>query len=158
MWACGAEPSTEGEYLMCRNPECPATQIGRMKTWVKQLGLLEWGEKTFIRFWKEGLIKEVADLYVLKVEDISPLEGYGEASAEKLLVPLKENKKIPMATYIAALGIESVSKETGKLLVAAGYNDFKAIAQTSVDELALIEGLGSIKAEKNHQRNESSAR
>lgn len=146
--ACGAPPSVEGEYLVCRNPACPAVLIGRLKTWIKQLGLLEWGDKTFVRLWEAGLVREVADLYRLKAEDIMALEGYGETSAKKLLEPLHEKKRIPLAIYIAALGIESVSKETAKLLANAGYDSFAAIAEASVEELSAIEGLGQIKAEK----------
>ncbi len=145
---CGAPPSVEGEYLICRNPGCPAVQIGRVKTWIKQLGLLEWGDKTFVRLFEEGLVREVADLYRLKIEDIAGLEGYGEVSAKKLLDPVLANKKIPLATFIAALGIESVSRETAKLLVKAGYTSFEAIANATVEALSEIEGLGEIKAER----------
>jgi DNA ligase (NAD+) len=145
---CGAPPSVEGEYLMCRNGACPAVQLGRVKTWIKHLGLLEWGDKTFYRLWEEGLVKEVADLYRLRIEDVAALEGYGEVSAKKLIEPLAGKKKLPMATFIAALGIESVSKETAKLLVAGGYDSFQAIAEATVEELSAIEGLGAIKAER----------
>jgi DNA ligase (NAD+) len=145
---CGTPPSIEGEYLVCRNPRCPAVQIGRVKTWIKQLGFLEWGDKTFVRFFEEGLVREVADLYRLKPDDITRLEGFGEISAKKLLEPLHANKKIPLAIFIAALGIESVSRETAKLLVKAGYGSFEAIAGASPEELSQIEGLGAIKAEK----------
>lgn len=145
---CGTPPTVEGEYLVCRNPECPAVLLGRLKTWIKHLGLLEWGEKTFYRLWEADLVREVADLYRLTERDVATLEGYGETRAKKLLEPLQQKKKLPLETYIAALGIESVSKETAKLLANSGYDSFDAIANASVEELSGIEGLGPIKAEK----------
>ena len=73
----------------------------------------------------------------------------GELSrARKLLDPLFARKEIPLATFIAALGIETVSKETGKLLVEAGFDSIAAIHEATALQLADIPGLGAIKAEK----------
>jgi DNA ligase (NAD+) len=145
---CGAPVVTEGEYLVCRNDQCPARKVGRLKVWIRQLGLLDWGEKTLERLWDEGLVKEPADLYRLTAEKLVELERFGEVSAKRLLDPLLERKKIPLPTFIAALGIETVSLETAKLLVNAGYDSVAAIAGASLEELSSIPGLGAIKAEK----------
>lgn len=134
--ACQGPVATEGEYLVCRNDECPARRIGRLKVWIRQLGLLEWGEKTLEKLYEVGLAKEVADLYRLKAEDITKLERYGEVSANKLLEPLQANKEIPIATFISALGIEGVSLETAKILVQAGYETFEAMLEAKPEELA----------------------
>jgi DNA ligase (NAD+) len=140
--------SIEGEYLVCRNEQCPARKVGRLKRWIGELGLLDWGERTLERFHDEGLVTEPADLYKLTVEKISALEGFGEVSAKRLLDPLRERMKIPMATFIAALGIETVSRETAKLLVNAGYDTIDKLAEAKVEALSEIPGLGDIKAER----------
>ncbi len=146
--SCGTPVEVDGEYLVCVNLDCPARRLGRLKTWVKHLGLLEWGEKTFIRFMEAGLVKEVADLYRLSMADVTGLEGYGEVSARRLLEPLTSKKQLPMDVFIAALGVPAVSKETAKLLVGAGYDTFEKIVEATVEALAQIEGLGEIKADK----------
>lgn len=145
---CETTVERDGEYLLCPNEDCPARRRGRLKTWVKQLGLLEWGERTIETLFEKELTKEPADLYRLSIEDITSLDGYGEVTARKLLDPLAAKKKIPLPTFIAALGIRSVSRETGKLLVQAGFDTFEKIAETDVETLAAIEGLGEIKARK----------
>ncbi len=145
---CETPVAVDGEYLLCPNELCPARRLGRLRTWIKHLGLLEWGEKTFIRLYEAGLVREVPDLYRLKAEDITQLEGYGELSAKKLLEPLQGQKQIPITTFIAGLGIPQVSKETAKLLARAGYVTFDGLLAASADHLAAIEGLGKIKAEK----------
>lgn len=146
--ACGEPVTVDGEYLLCGNETCPARRVGRLKTWIKHLGLMEWGEKTLERLYERDMVKEPADLYRLTVADVQRLDGYGEVSAKKLLDPLNAAKQIPITTFIAALGIQSVSKETAKLLIGAGYDSFEKIAAASVEALSAIEGLGAIKAEK----------
>jgi DNA ligase (NAD+) len=146
--ACGLAVAVDGEYLLCVNEACPARRVGRLKTWIKHLGLMDWGDKTLERFYETGLAREPADLYRLTVADIQKLSGFAEVSARKLLDPLNAAKQIPITTFIAALGIQSVSRETAKLLIGAGYDDFDKIAEASVEALSEIEGLGAIKAEK----------
>jgi DNA ligase (NAD+) len=146
--ACETPVERDGEYLVCPNVDCPARRRGRLKTWVKQLGLLEWGERTIETLFDRGLAREPADLYRLDLADITSLDGYGEITAKKLLDPLHEKKKIALPTFIAALGIPSVSRETGKLLVGAGFDTFEKIADADPEALAAIEGLGEIKARK----------
>ncbi len=145
---CQTDVVVDGEYLVCPNLDCPARRQGRIKTWIKQLGLLEWGEKTLETFYNEGLAKTVADLYRLEEEQITALYGFGKDTAQKLLGPLNDNKQIPLPTFIAALGIPAVAKSTGKLLVEAGFVEIKDIVATPIEKLAEIEGLGEIKAEK----------
>lgn len=151
---CQAPVSVEGEYLLCRNEDCPAKRTGRLKTWVDQLGLLDWGEVVVQQLFLEGLAKEPADLYRLQPEQVANLKRsdqrsrFGAKVAAKLLDPLNAQKEIPLPTFIAALGIETVSKETAKLLVNAGFESPEAIAQANKEDLAQIPGLGEIKAEK----------
>ena len=145
---CHTEVTVDGEYLICPNLQCPARLRGRVKTWLKHLGVLEWGEKTIERFFDDNLIREPADLYRLKVDDIAQLHGFGEGSAKKLIQPLQDNKAIPFPIFVAALGIPAVSKETAKLLAQAGYSTVSDILAAGRDALAELEGLGLIKADK----------
>jgi DNA ligase (NAD+) len=145
---CNAPVSIEGEYLVCRNDACPARKVGRLKMWIRELGLLDWGERTLERFFEEGLATEPADLYKLRVADVTSLSGFGETMAKKLLGPLEEKKKLPITIFIAALGIESVSRETAKLLARAGYDTIEKIAGATIEQLSEIGGLGKIKGQK----------
>lgn len=145
---CNTPVTIEGEYLVCRNDACPARKVGRLKTWIRELGLLDWGEKTLERLFEAGLVTEPADLYRLKTESLVQLSRFGDQSARNLLEPLGEKKQLPLGTFIAALGIEGVSRETAKLLVSAGYDAIDKIASATIEALSSIAGLGSIKAER----------
>lgn len=146
--ACNGPITVDGEYLVCRNAGCPAIGIGRLRVWTQRLDLIDWGEKTLIRLYTEGLAKEPADLYRLTVERLTQLKGFGEKTAERLLGPLNERKKIPLPIFIAALSIESVSLETGKLLAGAGLDTIEKILAATPEQLTEIPGIGAIKAEK----------
>ena len=145
---CDAEVMVDGEYLVCPNLDCPARRRGRLKTWIKHLGLLDWGEKTLDRLMEEGLVGEPADLYRLEERDITALHGFGEDSARRLLEPLGERKAIPFPTFVAALGIPAVSRETGKLLAQAGFSTVREVLAAGRERLAEVDGLGEIKADK----------
>ncbi|MFO0726827.1 MAG: NAD-dependent DNA ligase LigA [Myxococcota bacterium] len=146
--ACSAAVERDGEYLVCRNLACPARRIGRLRVWIRQLDLLNWGERTLERLYQEGLAREVKDLYLLSPESLMKLDGFGEITAKKLLEPLHLKKRIPLDTFIAALGVEGVAKETANLLVRAGYDSIDKIAAASLEALAEIPGLGEIKAKR----------
>ncbi len=146
--ACRAPVTRDGEYLVCKNPECPARRIGRIRTWIRHLDLLNWGEKTVVRLFEEGLVTRPADLYRLTVTDLTRLDGFGETSARALLDPLAGRRRIPLDTFIAALGVEGVSTETAALVVRAGHDDLARLAETSPEALAEIPGLGPIKARR----------
>ena len=126
----------------------PQSVVHFTPQWIGRLELLNWGEKTLVRLFEEGLAREPADLYRITPEQLMALDGFGETTAKKLLEPLHALKKIPLDRFIAALGIESVSLETGALLVRAGYDSMPKIAEATLEELSGIAGLGAIKAEK----------
>ena len=72
----------------------------------------------------------------------------GTKNARLMLEPLLEKKSLALTTFIAALGIESVSKETAKLLVDAGFKSINEIVSADHDTLAAIHRLGEIKAKR----------
>lgn len=159
---CGEALFTENEYIYCRNASCPAIRQGRLKTWINTLDFQGWGEERIKLIFEHGLAKEPADLYTLTVEKLEDLRKpplivdgkkrmppkLGTKNATLMLEPLLAMRQIPLPTFIAALGIESVSKETAKLLVDSGFSNIPDILNTSQEKLAEIHGLGSIKAEK----------
>ncbi|MEE2901259.1 MAG: NAD-dependent DNA ligase LigA [Myxococcota bacterium] len=159
---CGEPIHLENEYLYCRNPKCPAIRQGRLKTWINTLDFQGWGEERIRLIFEHGLASEPADLYKLSIDALENLRKppvivdgkkkkppkLGKKNARLMLEPLLATREITLPIFIAALGIESVSKETAKLLVDAGYDSFEKIWAATREELADIHGLGEIKAEK----------
>ncbi|NPA90726.1 MAG: DNA ligase (NAD(+)) LigA [Chloroflexi bacterium] len=142
---CGAEvvrPPGEVAYY-CPNSSCPA-QLIRSVQWFasKQAMDIEGlGLKVAEQLVREGLIKDLADIYYLKKEDLVRLPGWGEKKAEKLLRAIEESKNRPLWRLITGLGIKFVGQVTAQIL-AQRYRSIDALARATEEELAAIEGIG----------------
>ena len=72
------------------------------------------GEETIDLFYNQGMIRNVADIYELKKEEISQLERLGDKSAERILKSLEESKNVPFERVLFALGIRFVGETRSK--------------------------------------------
>ncbi|MDR2336804.1 MAG: NAD-dependent DNA ligase LigA [Candidatus Nomurabacteria bacterium] len=95
---------------------------------------------------ENGLIKHIADLYLLKKTDLINLERFGELSANNLLSAIENSKYPPLARFITALGIRHVGAQTASD-IAQHFQDFIRFAESSEEELLTIDGIGKIGAE-----------
>jgi len=143
---CEAAIRLEGEYLMCRNSSCPALIEGRIHSWIKAIGALEWGDKLIGTLVAKGMVRQPLDLYRLTVDDIASLDRHGKKSASNALEQLHSRSPLRLPVFLAALGIEGFSTQTARLLVSAGYDGIEQLMQATVEQLAAIQGLGDKKA------------
>jgi len=90
---------------------------------------------------ERNLVQDAAGLYYLKREDILPLEGFAEKSADNLLAAIEASKERPLAQVIAALGMRGVGGIVAQLL-AQHYRSLDKLAAASREELEAIEGMG----------------
>jgi DNA ligase (NAD+) len=135
-----------GEYIACRNRSCTALIEGRIENWIDALGVLEWGDKLIAQLVEAKLIREPADLYKLRVEQIARLERRGMVIAQKVLDNLRAQLPLGLPKFLAALGIENFGLQTAKTIVAAGYDSLDKVQQASFAELAALPGVGPSKA------------
>jgi len=99
------------------------------------------GGETVELLFKEGLIKNYADLYELTKEDILPLERMAEKSAENLVEGIAESVKIPFERVLFALGIRFVGETVAKKLARA-YRNIDALMDASEEELTAVNEIG----------------
>ncbi len=142
---CGGEiVRPEGEVISrCINTNCPA----RLKESVLHFaarGVMDidgMGEALVDQLVDRGLVKNVADLYQLKLEDLLELERMGKKSAEKLLANIEASRRQPLPRILNGLGIPFVGERTAQLLADA-FGDLDKIAEASEDELQRAEEVG----------------
>ena len=149
--SCG-EPVTrdkdEGAALRCTNGACPA-QLSRgiehfaSKSAMDIDGL---GPQIVELLLKNDLIHDVADLYLLREEQIAPLERMGEKSAKNLIDAIERSKSAGLERLIFALGIRSIGQVTATAL-AAKYRTLEALMKATAEELVTIEDFGQITAD-----------
>lgn len=92
------------------------------------------------------LLFDFADIFTLKTKDLSPLEGLGDRSAEKLVKEISAARKTTLPRFIISLSIDGVGEETAHDL-ASYFGSFKNFQKTTIDELKKIDGVGDIVAQ-----------
>jgi DNA ligase (NAD+) len=143
--ACG-EPAvkSEGEVAhYCVNAACPAQLVRRVEYFASKgaMDIEGFGTRLAEQFVKEGLLKDVADFYYLKREDILNLEGFAEKSTDNLLEAIEASKKRPLWRLVTALGIRYVGSVVSKILTKH-YPSLEELMRASERELEAIEGIG----------------
>jgi DNA ligase (NAD+) len=144
---CGGLTKLDGENLVCGNTKhCRAQIIGRIKNWVAELNLLEWGDTLIEKLVDAKKVKTVADLYKLKVNDIANLDRLGEKTAEKCLKILKDNMEVPLEVFLGALSIPTIGQSTIKTIIKEGCDSLEKFGQLGATEFEQVSGVGPVKA------------
>lgn len=104
------------------------------------------GKKNVVALVDAGLVKSIADLYRLKVDEITQLERFGELSAMNLVTAIADSKNPSLAKFITALGIRHVGAQTAVSL-ARKFKNLDALMETTEDELLSINDIGKVVAE-----------
>lgn len=144
---CGDPVESEGEYLVCRNTSgCSSQTVGRLKQWVSELNILEWGDSLLQRLVDEGLVKSVADLYRLSKDRLAALDRMGGKSAENALSTLHAAKELSLSQFLGAQSIPLCATSTLELVVNAGFDSLDKIRQASMQDLERISGMGPKRA------------
>lgn len=136
---------TEGEAQhYCPNAEgCPPQIIGRIQHFIsrKAMDIEGLGGETIALLVNNGLINNYADLYLLKEEQIIPLERMAQKSAENMINGIEASKEIPFERVLFALGIRYVGETVAKKL-AKHFKTIDAIKHASEEELIAVDEIG----------------
>lgn len=137
----------EGEVAtVCTNRQCFAQELAGILHFATCADIMGLGEKIAEQLIQQGLMREPADLYGLKPEDLLSLEGFAEVSSKKLVDEIQAHTKIPLERFINGLGIRHVGEETARDLANA-FGTFEKFRHASKDDLLAIEGVGKIVAD-----------
>lgn len=144
--ACGTPlERVEGEVAYrCPNfGICPAQLVRRIEHFVSRgaMDIVGIGEKQAQLFVERGLVKDVADLYLLRAEQLKDLEGFGEKKIANLLGAIKESQHRSLHRLITGLGIRFVGGVVAQLL-ADRFGALDTLAAATEDEIKAIDGVG----------------
>jgi len=124
---CGGRVEKIGAEVAyrCLNQRCYAVNLRRIIHFVSKgaADIEGLGPKLIEQFLTTGLIKEAADLYALKKEDLLSLERYGEKKADNIIKIIAARRELTLARFIYSLGIRHVGEETADLLASLIKND-----------------------------------
>jgi DNA ligase (NAD+) len=142
---CGsAIHRAEGEVAYrCVNAACPAKRKESLLHFASRhaMDINGLGDKIVDQLVDKGMVKDIADLYTLKLGDVAELERMGEKSAQNLLDQIAASKKLSLARLIYALGIRMVGERTGQLL-AEHFSSLDELAEAKEEQLFEVTEVG----------------
>lgn len=147
---CGWRVERQGEEaaIRCTNPHCPALGREGLIHFVSRdaMNIDGCGPSVINALIDAGLVRDAADLYSLRKEDLLKLERMGEKSADNLLAALAESKKNELDKLLFALGIRHVGAKVARIL-ATEFGSMEKLQQAQPEELAQIRDIGDKIAE-----------
>ncbi len=143
--ATGADADEEGVAWRCVNPDCPAQVRGRLEHWCSRGAMdIEGGGEVLVRqLVTRGLVRNVAELYSLKLAETASLERMGEKSARNFLDGVEASKKRELWRVLYGLGILHVGEGVAKAL-GRGFPNLEAVFSASAEQLMECEDIGEI--------------
>ncbi len=146
---CGARlVRYEGESAWyCPNDtQCPPQIKGRIEHFIsrKAMNIDSLGPETVDEYYRRGLIKNVADLYDIEVQQING-DGSRTKSAQRVVNGIAKSKEVPFERVVFALGIRFVGETSAKLL-ARKFKTMKALEQATAEQLVEVDGIGDVMA------------
>jgi len=142
---CGsAIHKAEGEVAYrCVNAACPAKRKESLLHYASRhaMNIDGLGDKIVDQLVEKGIVKDVADLYALKEDEVADLDRMAEKSAQNLIAEIEGSKKSSLARLIYALGIRMVGERTGQLL-AEHFSSLEELAAASEEQLVAVNEVG----------------
>ena len=135
----------EGEAAhYCPNEtSCPPQIKGRIEHFISRraMNIDGLGPETVDLFYRQGLIKDTADLYQLHADDIKKLDRMGQKSADNIIQSIESSKQVPFERVLFALGIRFVGETVAKK-IAKSFRDIEELERADLNTLTGIDEIG----------------
>ena len=146
--SCGAPTEIRDDFLYCTNKQgCRQTKIQELEHFIKVIECDGFGEKLIEQLYDNGFVKNPANFFALKKEDLLELERMGEVLATKLIGNIQEKRQLPLDLFLRALGIRELAKHTSKILVKE-FHSLEKILKVTEEELSAIHSIGPVIAKE----------
>lgn len=137
----------EAAHYCPNDTTCPPQIKGRIKHFIsrKAMNIDSLGPETIDEYFRQGLIRNVADLYEIQVQQING-DGSRTKSAQKIVQGIANSQEVPFERVVFALGIRFVGETSAKLL-ARHFKSMDELANATLDQLLQINGIGEVMAQ-----------
>ncbi|MBI5495952.1 MAG: NAD-dependent DNA ligase LigA [Deltaproteobacteria bacterium] len=140
--SCGGPVALDGDFLACARPEaCPDALVGTVKHFTATVDIQGLGPKVLKALFDAALIRTPADLYALKAEQLAALDRMGDTLAHKLVGNIEARRRLPLAVFLAALGIDELGPTVAETLTHH-FPSLDALRGADEAALASVHGVG----------------
>jgi DNA ligase (NAD+) len=143
--AANQDSGEQGVVWRCPNPECPAQVRGRLEHWCARGAMdIEGGGEVLIgQLVGKGLVRDIADLYSLTLNQVAELERMGEKSARNFMEGIEASKTRDLWRMLFGLGILHVGAGVAKAL-GRHFSSLDEISRSNFEALSEIDDVGSV--------------
>jgi len=132
-------------FITCTNEFCEGNEIGNLKKWANYVFEEKgFAGKTIELLYEFNLVKEPADFYKLKIEDLLKLPKFGNRKAEIVLNVINEARTIPLQKFIGGLNFTNFGESRAELLINKGYDSLDKLLNITNEQMCQIEGIGNV--------------
>ena len=140
---CETPVEREGSFHLCPNISCPAQIRGRISLFASRnaFDIEGLGEKKVEQLINEGILRNIADIFTLRREQLIGLAGFAEKSTDKLLEEIEKSRNISFERLINSLSIKHVGTRTAQLL-AREFKTPESLMKAASEDLLRVDGVG----------------
>ena len=138
----------EAAHYCPNDTHCPPQIKGKIEHFISReaMNIDSLGAETVDDYFARGLIRDAADLYLLRVDQLEGADGTRRRSAEKIVEGIRRSREVPFERVLFALGIRFVGKVVARTL-ARHFQSIDALAAATLDDLVQTDGVGTVIAE-----------
>ncbi len=145
---CEARIEREGSFHLCPDISCPAQISGRISLFVSRnaFDIEGLGKKRVAQLINEGILRNIADIFTLRREQLLGLEGFAEKSVENLLEEIEKSRDVSFERFLNSLSIKHVGTRTAQTL-AREFRTPESLMEATAEDLIRVDGVGEELAE-----------
>ena len=146
--SCGQRLYKEKIHYRCQNNDCSDKNLAGLIYISSKSGLdiENLGQEWVTRFYEKGLMKDISDIFSLKIGQIQDMEGMGDILPQKMIASIEAKKRVSYAAFLRALGIPNIGSHMAEVL-AQNFKSLDSLKAASSEELTSIHEIGRIVAE-----------
>ena len=144
---CKTKLEEVGANIFCPNKDCRPRVVGNLVNFAQKdaMNIDGFSEMTAGQLFDELGTDKFSDLYKLTAETLEKLDGFQKKKAENLIKSIEKSKKVPLESFIFALGIDGIGKKTAKEL-AKKYGSLDALEKAEREQILSIGDIGEVLA------------
>ena len=135
----------EAAHYCPNDSSCPPQIKGRIEHYISReaMNIDSLGPETVDAYFEQGLLKDVSDLYRIKITDICGYDRSREKSARKIINAIEASKEVPFDRVLYALGIRFVGRVAARQ-IAQHFRSMERLKTASAEDLLEVEGIGAV--------------